>query len=332
MQYTPVIGEANTQSVLPPGMSDDALASFATSNFAQMARALTPMYIFSVYPHERDDIQEALRFVDKVVDGQVLKEPRQSRKRVYCPAIMDREKVAWLRFDTVSIGQRVVGNDLNSEDSHRLFNGVPELKQISAQSLVEDFHKRWYIEAFSNLRYHPGAIIVDGKDLPENFNNITRSMPGKDKETTSPYGIISFDDLYKLSTKVYERMKEAAEEQLALAQELIANCSKAFSAGNIDYINEKPLKIIEWAIGKDRLSTYPWASPNMQQEVKKCMACSKQISQEALVCEYCRTDLVDFYVYKQEKGLESILTDSFIANLLAEARKPKIPQQGNLKK
>ncbi len=114
-------------------------------------------------------------------------------------------------------------------------------------------------------------------------------IPGEGERPTDP----GFEEFNGLLNRLYET-------QTVCFQSLITDGNDRHHRGDGKNIQDIHRKAAEWMYG-DAAKALPWFRKDTFNEMKKCIGCAQEIKKEALRCQHCSLDIVDYYM-KYEMG------------------------------
>lgn len=90
-------------------------------------------------------------------------------------------------------------------------------------------------------------------------------------------------------------LNQLTETQTLCFQSLITDGNDRYHKGDAKNIQDIHRKAAEWMYG-DAAKSLPWFRKDTFNEMKKCIGCAQEIKKEALRCQHCSLDIVDYYM------------------------------------
>ena len=100
--------------------------------------------------------------------------------------------------------------------------------------------------------------------------------------------------IYNPSRPVKDQVKELWHSQTLLANAAVDEANNFHYTNDGSRIAQSHRALARWA-GKTNLEC-PWLAPVVSRPTKECGACRRVIFADALVCEHCTTNLINFYI------------------------------------
>ena len=89
-------------------------------------------------------------------------------------------------------------------------------------------------------------------------------------------------------------LSSLVEVQQTCFQSLITDANDRYHRGDAKNIQDIHRKAADWMYG-EAAKSLPWFRKDTFNQMKKCIGCAMEIKKEALRCQHCSLDLIDYY-------------------------------------